>query len=204
MLNVSPGWSIRGLTWIYLAVSAYILVITIESPHRTLKISSAGPRLCEWTGDGCRVPSAGPISSCAHNLAHLTSHHLHIKTLRLLSARPRIRSTAGWSLVRSESRVLSLVRSESRVLSLVRKLLIGHRIKGGTNLVCSLMAVMGVYSNLFRMNLLSLFNAELLFFWDHWLYLSVHTAAWAAWKFSRGHFYNFISLPLNIKMIYIQ
>ena len=51
-----------------------MLVITIESPHRTLKISSAGPRLCEWTGDGCRVPSAGPISSWTHNLAHLTSH----------------------------------------------------------------------------------------------------------------------------------
>ena len=82
-----------------------MLVITIESPHRTLKISSAGPRLCEWTGDGCRVPSAGPISSWTHNLAHLTSHHLHIKTLRLLSARPRIRSPAGWSLVSGQVRV---------------------------------------------------------------------------------------------------
>ena len=157
---------------------------------------------------GSSVLSAGPISSRTDNLAHLTSPHLHIRHYNY--TQPRIRQiSSGWSLHCPGQ--CPLIGHKKQ-----RQLLIGLRTMGGSDLVWSLLAVMGVYIILFRMNPLSFSDDGMAFLlcWDHrhfspqiWTFL-LHkgslSLSGAAWKFSRGHFYNFISLPLNIKMIYIQ
>ena len=79
---------------------------------------------------------------------------------------------------------------------------------GGSDLVWSLMAVMGVYIILFRMNPLRFSNEEMAFFTCRdprfFVAAAVHKKQPERRESSRGHFYNFISLPLTIKMIYIQ
>ena len=158
---------------------------------------------------GSSVLSAGPISSRTDNLAHLTSRispSSH-QTLKLHSASDQ--SDLHWV-------VTALSRCPLIGHRLQRQLLIGLRTMGGSNLVWSLLAVMGVYIILFRMNPLSFSDDGMAFrlcrdhkyfspqLWTFLLHKGSLSLSGAAWKFSRGHFYNFISLPLNIKMIYIQ
>ena len=172
------------------ALASYWLVCSLESPHHTLKQLGQ----CDGTGG-----TGAHLMTPSDNLAHLTSHHLHINTLKLHSDSHQSDLRPGGQV---SGRSLLIGPSQLHLL------LIGRSTKGGSHMGWSLMAVMGVYIILFRMNPLRFSNEEMAFFTCRdprfFVAAAVHKKQPERRESSRGHFYNFISLPLTIKMIYIQ